>query len=506
MSLYKDQIFVLLGHNGAGKTTLINIITGMTKCDSGQILFENQNLLKNKKFLFKNIGLCSQENIFYEELTVIENLQIMQEIKGNIVDNTEINDLLIKLDLVDKKDCLSDSLSGGQKRKLCIALALIANSKLILLDEPTSGMDVTAKRHLWTFIKNYKKDKIIILTTHSLDEADYLADRLGIISEGRLVCTGTSSFLKHKYSCGFNINILLNNEQNLDRNIINDDKIKIIHEMKKIDPKLYVKVISKESIVLNFPEITENCDKIFSRIDEIKEEFKIMNYTLSTTSLEDVFLKVNNNDFSKNLFEDQINNYEANVNSTNNSLSVNQIVINDNNLNESKSVILNEIKLNIVRHLISNYRNKKNILLEMTASLLTFFVSLLSASVFFYSTKSIEFSRLLSKTDIHISMNPSISSFLINDLESRFPYITTMTKSNFTSISEFDNYLFDNNPYHNNKGSILIDSFSKEKAKLSIVYQSISIDYGISVQNVILSVYLKKYFNISTKLIVKITK
>ena len=100
-------------------------------------------------------------------------------------------------------------LSDGQKRKLSIALALIGNSKIVLLDEPTSGLDVFSRRKLWDFLKGYKKDKIIILTTHSLEEAEYLGDRIGIMTNGSYICSGTSSFLKSKYPCGFNLNLLI---------------------------------------------------------------------------------------------------------------------------------------------------------------------------------------------------------------------------------------------------------------------------------------------------------
>ena len=131
----------------------------------------------------------------------------MCEIKGSQIDLQEINDLINKIDLAQKKNALCKTLSGGQKRKLCIALALIGNSRIILLDEPTSGMDVMARRSLWEFLKNYKKDKIILLTTHFLDEAEYLGDRIGIMTDGEYLCCGTSSYLKSKYPCGFNINL-----------------------------------------------------------------------------------------------------------------------------------------------------------------------------------------------------------------------------------------------------------------------------------------------------------
>jgi len=147
----------------------------------------------------------------------------MCEIKGSKANVNEINDLIKKIGLSEKATCLAKTLSGGQKRKLCTALALIGNSKIILLDEPTSGMDPISKKGLWDFLKNYHKDKIILITTHSLDEAEYLGDKIGIMSDGEFICCGTSSYLKSKYPCGFNINLLINsevfNEQKKARNL-----------------------------------------------------------------------------------------------------------------------------------------------------------------------------------------------------------------------------------------------------------------------------------------------
>ena len=503
LTLYKNQIFVLLGHNGAGKTTLINIINGMTNCDQGQILFQNQNLIHNKEFLYKNIGLCSQDNIFFDELTVEENLRIMQEIKGNVVDKMEIDDLLSSLELLEKKDCLSGTLSGGQKRKLSIALAMISNSKLILLDEPTSGMDVTAKRSLWSFLKSRKNNKIIILTTHSLDEADYLADRIGIVAEGKLICCGTSSFLKNHYSCGFNVNLLFNDDENLSNSNMTMNKFKLIKKLKIVEPKLSVKVISRESILINFPVISENCDKIFSKIQELQSEFNLLNYIVSTTSLEDVFLKVNNNEFSKNLFENELNSFQDENNQS--SIFLNVPPQEMLKLNKSQSSILNEIKLNIIRHAISNYRNKKTLLMEMVASLMSFFVSLLCASVFFYSTKNINFYKLLNKTQIFYSFKDSIQEENINDLLNNFPHKSILVNplSNMTNISDFDEILFNYNQYHNTKAAFYIESFSKDNIEINIIYHSISTDFGISLQNVILKNYLSKFCGIESNLIVK---
>lgn len=99
-------------------------------------------------------------------------------------------------------------MSGGQKRKLCVALAFIGGSKVILLDEPTSGMDTYARRLLWEMIKKYKENRLIILTTHNMDEADYLGDRIGIMSDGEMIVCGSSLFLKKKYGAGYELTIV----------------------------------------------------------------------------------------------------------------------------------------------------------------------------------------------------------------------------------------------------------------------------------------------------------
>jgi ATP-binding cassette subfamily A (ABC1) protein 3 len=114
------------------------------------------------------------------------------------VSDQEIEQILTDIDLIDKKDFVAGRLSGGQKRKLCVGIAFIGGSKVILLDEPTSGMDTYARRHLWEMVKRYKKDRIIILCTHYMDEADFLGDRFGIMGEGRLITCGSSLFLKKR--------------------------------------------------------------------------------------------------------------------------------------------------------------------------------------------------------------------------------------------------------------------------------------------------------------------
>ena len=345
--MFPNEIFCLLGHNGAGKTTLINIISGMENPNFGDILLNEHSIVNDKNFLYKNIGLCSQENIFFDYLTVKEHLHYMCEIKGSSANPEEINALINQIDLSFKGDYMCKTLSGGQKRKLCIALALIGNSSIILLDEPTSGMDVVAKRELWKFLKNYKStgNKIIILTTHSLEEAEYLGDRIGIMLEGKFVCSGTSSYLKNKYPCGYNLNIIFNSNT-----FSEEDKVQLFQKLKNIEPSIDLKISSKSVLSFNIENINKNNELLLKEIERQKTIGKIEDFTISTTTLEDVFLKINN----------------SNITNSNTDLILNS----NNNINDNYSNVSTQLKANLIRNLIPLYRNPFGFIFELISSLI----------------------------------------------------------------------------------------------------------------------------------------
>jgi ABC-type multidrug transport system ATPase subunit len=197
MELFPNEIFCLLGENGAGKTTLINIISGLINPDEGDILYNGISLINNKEYLFKKIGLCNQEDILFENLTVNEHLNSFLKL-NNENNNKELNNFIEKIGLNEIGNYICKNLSKGEKRKLSITLSLMGNNNIILLDEPTTGLDINSRKELWKFLKENKKDKIIILTTHSLEEAEFLSDKIGIIKDGKYIYSGTSSFLKKK--------------------------------------------------------------------------------------------------------------------------------------------------------------------------------------------------------------------------------------------------------------------------------------------------------------------
>ena len=138
-------------------------------------------------------------------LTPEEHLKIFSMFKGFNPSNEEIDQTIKDVDLQTKKGAYAKNLSGGQKRKLSIGIALIGGSKLIMLDEPTSGMDLTARRKIWEMLKRSKQGRVIILTTHFMDEADILGDRIAIMTGGKIKCCGSGLFLKERFGVGYNL-------------------------------------------------------------------------------------------------------------------------------------------------------------------------------------------------------------------------------------------------------------------------------------------------------------
>jgi ATP-binding cassette, subfamily A (ABC1), member 3 len=170
VDMYNGQIFALLGHNGAGKTTTISMMTGLIGATKGEANVKNLSIFEEMNAVRKILGICPQHDVLFPKLTAKEHLEIFAAFKGmkgrDIKD--EVDKILSDVDLNESKNHLAKNLSGGQKRKLSIGIAFIGDSKLILLDEPTSGMDLTARRHVWGMLKKYKIGKIVILTTHHM--------------------------------------------------------------------------------------------------------------------------------------------------------------------------------------------------------------------------------------------------------------------------------------------------------------------------------------------------
>ena len=156
------------------------------------------------------MGVCPQHDVLFANLTPEEHLDIFYDFKGGdpAKKKEEINSLILDVGVKPDAKKRAGSLSGGNKRKLSVAIALCGGSRLVMLDEPTAGMDLSARRGLWDMLKNYRRDRIIILTTHYMDEADVLGDRIGIMAAGKILCLGSSLFLKNRFGSGYKVTMV----------------------------------------------------------------------------------------------------------------------------------------------------------------------------------------------------------------------------------------------------------------------------------------------------------
>ncbi|MFQ5546031.1 MAG: ABC transporter ATP-binding protein [Acidiferrobacterales bacterium] len=196
-AIQRGEFFGLLGPNGAGKSTLINIIAGLTRCDSGTVSVLTHDVVQDYRQARRCLGVVPQELVFDPFFTVHEVLRIQSGYFGLRRENASwIEELMDALDLSDKADTNMRALSGGMKRRVLIAQALAHKPEVVVLDEPTAGVDVALRKSLWAFIRRlHKEGHTIVLTTHYLEEAESLCDRIAILNHGNVVALDTKEAL-----------------------------------------------------------------------------------------------------------------------------------------------------------------------------------------------------------------------------------------------------------------------------------------------------------------------
>jgi ABC-2 type transport system ATP-binding protein len=274
--IFRNEIFGLLGPNGAGKTTIISMVCGLLPPSEGEITFDNHQG-KDRKSI---IGYCPQENIFYPKLTCLEQLLFMGQMYGlsSKTVKTRANELLNLLGLEDKTNIRANNLSGGMKRRLNICLALIHNPEILILDEPEAGLDPQSRILVRDFIKAFGKERTIILTTHNMDEADRLADRVAIIDHGKLLLLDTPQNLKRTVGEGDILELVLerSNESTVNQFAEN---IALLSMNVKINTESVL--IKHSNIIEQLPAIKNLAETNGLTISEIK---------LRENTLEDVFI------------------------------------------------------------------------------------------------------------------------------------------------------------------------------------------------------------------------
>ncbi|XP_028282913.1 retinal-specific ATP-binding cassette transporter-like [Parambassis ranga] len=210
INFYEGQITSFLGHNGAGKTTTMSILTGLFPPTSGTAYIYGRDIRTDIDIIRSSMGMCPQYNILFNHLTVEEHILFYSLLKGRTRAEAEqeVEDMLMDLGLPHKRDEEAQNLSGGMQRKLSVAMAFVGGSKVVILDEPTSGVDPYSRRSIWELLLKYKTGRTVILSTHHMDEADLLSDRIGIISKGQLHCSGSPLFLKNCFGVGFYLTLV----------------------------------------------------------------------------------------------------------------------------------------------------------------------------------------------------------------------------------------------------------------------------------------------------------
>ncbi|CAL2036778.1 unnamed protein product [Caenorhabditis brenneri] len=306
----RGQVSILLGQNGCGKSTTFSMISGVALPTSGSIKVAGVDAVRQKDKARKFIGFCPQYNPLYDRLTVLEHLELVNALKEgpSHLFLGEAKQLLQAIRLADKAGTHAANLSGGMKRKLCVCMAMIGGSKVVLLDEPTAGMDPGARKDVQLMLEKIKVNRTILLTTHYMDEAERLGDWVFVMSYGKMAASGSLNYLKKKFGSGYVLTVVLDVKSDrkhstrlvkeICHHIIEDSKLKdqrgqMIEmtlpedEKKKIVPLLKV----LEAIIAKKYK-SKPIKKLPSSLKEKIKKLKITTLGLSLSSLETVFIRI----------------------------------------------------------------------------------------------------------------------------------------------------------------------------------------------------------------------
>ncbi|KAL0490582.1 ABC transporter A family member [Acrasis kona] len=287
----KGECLGLLGPNGAGKTTIISVLVGLYAPSSGTSYVNGYDIKTDMDIVQQHIGLCPQHEILWGDLTCEEHLLFYARLKNvpRSQEKSNAADAMREVGLLDEKSSsLSSTLSGGQKKRLAIAMSMVGNPSIILLDEPTTGLDPTSRRQIWEIISKAKVNRCIILTTHSLEEADILSDRIAIMSNGSLKCIGTSMHLKNKFGSGYRlaINYSPPDQQKVDQFIIKDLS----------NGAATINSVFSGNTVYDVPKnaVGKSVSHLFSELEKNKKDCGIIDWSFGQSTLEDVFMTIVN--------------------------------------------------------------------------------------------------------------------------------------------------------------------------------------------------------------------
>jgi len=288
--VHKEECFGLLGVNGAGKTTTFRMLTGDLFVDDGYATIDNYGLINDLTSFQRQVGYCPQFDALLDRLTGRETLFLFARLRG-MRNNTmalNIQNMIEMVDLQKHADKCTETYSGGNKRKLSLAMALIGSPSIVFLDEPTTGVDPTARRKIWSTLVaiQEKYHCAIVLTSHSMEECEALCNRIGIMVNGKFRCLGSTQHLRSKYGQGFTLIVKIRKELSEDQNYF----ISVQNHIQKALPSASLKDIHEGILHYHITDTTIPWSHIFRVMESTKYEMNLEDYIVSDTTLEQIFL------------------------------------------------------------------------------------------------------------------------------------------------------------------------------------------------------------------------
>ncbi|XP_008296369.1 ATP-binding cassette sub-family A member 12 [Stegastes partitus] len=297
VSFYEGHVTSLLGHNGAGKTTTMSLLTGLFAPTSGTIEVYGRDMQADIDAVRQDLGVCMQYDVLFEHMTSEEHLLLYGQIKAPHWSNTELRQqvrtILEETGMYAHRHKRVGTLSGGMKRKLSISIAFIGGSRLVVLDEPTTGVDPCSRRSIWDIVLQHKKQRTIIMSTHHLDEAEVLSDRIAFLERGGLKCCGSPFYLKDKLGQGYKLT-LTKKIQNSESEKIDNAELKAFIQTHV--PEARLKEAQGGDLVYSLPPFTSSnassYRSLLTALDSNLDALQLGGYGISDTTLEEVFLQL----------------------------------------------------------------------------------------------------------------------------------------------------------------------------------------------------------------------
>ncbi|XP_049848739.1 uncharacterized protein LOC126316685 [Schistocerca gregaria] len=300
LSAREGEVLCLLGHNGAGKTTVIRTLIGLHRATSGDALVYGNSINTEMNRIQEIMGVCYQHDILWEDLTASEHLEIFAKLKNVFGQEmkSQVAGMLEDVALTAVANVPVKYYSGGMRRRLSVAISLIGDSKIVYLDEPTTGMDPISRQQVWKLINKVRDKRIILLTTHSMEEAEILSDRIAIMRRGRLATAGTELSLKKKYDNAYILTVISRKdtiEKTEDAVAEWANMCRSKAEGGEKCKRDSARLLSRKGVILRYRVSATYEDELpllFEALEELKRQSLITDVQVHMTTLENVFLDV----------------------------------------------------------------------------------------------------------------------------------------------------------------------------------------------------------------------